>query len=57
VIAVLIAGAVSMLLSLFGTRRLIMFFDNLGKGQPILGSEDHGPLLIFAMASRSLIRR
>ena len=43
-IAVLIAGAVSMLLSLFGTRRLIAFFDNLGKGQPILGSEDHGPV-------------
>lgn len=43
-IAVLIAGAVSMLLSLFGTRRLITFFDNLGKGQPILGSEDHGPV-------------
>jgi len=43
-IAVLIAGAVSMILSLFGTRRLIGFFDNLGKGQPILGSEDHGPV-------------
>jgi len=28
-IAVLIAGAVSMLLSLFGTRWLIAFFDNL----------------------------
>jgi phospho-N-acetylmuramoyl-pentapeptide-transferase len=44
VIAVLIAGAVSMILSLFGTRRLIAFFDNLGKGQPILGSEDNGPV-------------
>ncbi len=43
-IAVLIAGAVSMILSLFGTRRLIAFFDNLGKGQPILGSEDNGPV-------------
>ena len=43
-IAVLIAGAVSMILSLFGTRRLITFFDNLGKGQPILGSEDNGPV-------------
>lgn len=43
-IAVLIAGAVAMFLSLFGTRWLIHFFDNLGKGQPILGSEDHGPV-------------
>ena len=43
-IAVLIAGAVAMLLSLFGTRWLIRIFDNLGKGQPILGSEDHGPV-------------
>ncbi|MEY3588617.1 MAG: phospho-N-acetylmuramoyl-pentapeptide-transferase [Actinomycetota bacterium] len=43
-IAVLIGGAVSMFLSLFGTRWLISFFANLGKGQPILGSEDHGPV-------------
>lgn len=43
-IAVLIAGAVAMALSLFGTRWLISFFDTLGKGQPILGSEDHGPV-------------
>jgi phospho-N-acetylmuramoyl-pentapeptide-transferase len=43
-IAVLIAGALAMILSLFGTRWLIHFFDNLGKGQPILGSEDHGPV-------------
>ena len=43
-IAVLIAGAVSMFLSLFGTRWLIGFFAGLGKGQPILGSEDHGPV-------------
>lgn len=43
-IAVLIAGAVSMVLSLFGTRWLIGFFDRLGKGQPILGSEDLGPV-------------
>ena len=33
-----------MLLSLFGTRWLITFFANLGKGQPILGAEDHGPV-------------
>ncbi|MDP4929138.1 MAG: phospho-N-acetylmuramoyl-pentapeptide-transferase [Ilumatobacteraceae bacterium] len=43
-IAVLIAGAVSMVLSLFGTRALISFFDSIGKGQPILGSDDHGPV-------------
>ena len=43
-IAVLIAGAVSMALSLFGTRALISFFDSIGKGQPILGSDDHGPV-------------
>ena len=43
-IAVLIAGSVAMLLSLFGTRWLIAFFDKLGKGQPILGSDDHGPV-------------
>ena len=43
-IAVLIAGAVAMVLSLFGTRALISFFDRIGKGQPILGSADHGPV-------------
>ena len=43
-IAVLIAGAVAMVLSLFGTRMLISFFDRIGKGQPILGSADHGPV-------------
>jgi phospho-N-acetylmuramoyl-pentapeptide-transferase len=43
-IAVLIAGAVAMALSLFGTRALISFFDAIGKGQPILGSDDHGPV-------------
>ena len=43
-IAVLIAGAVYMVLSLFGTRALISFFDSIGKGQPILGSDDHGPV-------------
>jgi phospho-N-acetylmuramoyl-pentapeptide-transferase len=43
-IAVLIAGSVAMILSLFGTRWLIAIFDSLGKGQPILGSEDHGPV-------------
>ena len=43
-IAVLIGGAVSMFLSLFGTRWMIGFFATLGMGQPILGSEDHGPV-------------
>ena len=43
-IAVLIAGAVAMVLSLFGTRALISFFDRIGKGQPSLGSADHGPV-------------
>ena len=43
-IAVLIAGAVGMLVSLAATRLLIGFFERLGKGQPILGAEDHGPV-------------
>ena len=42
-IAVMFAGAVAMLVSLLGTRSLITFFRNRGKGQPILGKEDHGP--------------
>ena len=32
-----------MVVSLFGTRSLITFFRNRGKGQPILGKEDRGP--------------
>jgi phospho-N-acetylmuramoyl-pentapeptide-transferase len=43
-IAVLIAGAVGMIASLAGTRALIGYFKKLGKGQPILGAEDHGPV-------------
>jgi phospho-N-acetylmuramoyl-pentapeptide-transferase len=43
VIAVLIAGAVATLISLFGTRYLIIFFGTRGQGQPILGREDLGP--------------
>jgi phospho-N-acetylmuramoyl-pentapeptide-transferase len=43
VIAVMIAGAVATLVSLFGTRFLIGFFQTRGQGQPILGKEDHGP--------------
>ena len=42
-IAIMIAGAVAMVTSLIGTRFLIGFFRNRGKGQPILGKEDHGP--------------
>ena len=42
-IAVMISGAVAMICSLLATRFLISFFRNRGKGQPILGKEDHGP--------------
>ena len=42
-IVLLIAGAVAMLASLFGTRFLIAFFRERNLGQPILGAEDHGP--------------
>ncbi len=42
-IAVMIAGAVATVISLFGTRFLIIFFRTRGQGQPILGKEDHGP--------------
>jgi phospho-N-acetylmuramoyl-pentapeptide-transferase len=43
-IPVLIAGAVGMIASLAGTRGLMAYFKRLGKGQPILGAEDHGPV-------------
>lgn len=42
-IAVMIAGAVAMFVSLICTRYLITFFRERGTGQPILGKEDHGP--------------
>ena len=42
-IALLIASSVAMAVSLVGTRFLIGFFSSRGKGQPILGPEDHGP--------------
>ncbi len=42
-IAVMMAGASAMIVALIGTRGLISFFRNRGKGQPILGKEDHGP--------------
>lgn len=43
-IAVMIAGAVAALVSLVGTRFLIGYFARQGRGQPILGAEDHGPV-------------
>jgi phospho-N-acetylmuramoyl-pentapeptide-transferase len=43
VIALMIAGAVSMAASLLGTRLTIRFFRNRGKGQPILGKDERGP--------------
>jgi phospho-N-acetylmuramoyl-pentapeptide-transferase len=42
-IAVMIAGVVSGVLSLLVTRFLISAFRTRGLGQPILGKEDHGP--------------
>lgn len=42
-IAIMLAGAFATLISLFGTRALISFFSTRGRGQPILGKEDHGP--------------
>mgnify|MGYP000400550958 CR=1 FL=1 len=42
-ISILLAASVSTLVSLFGTRFLIIFFRSHGQGQPILGKEDHGP--------------
>ena len=43
-IAILTAAAVAMIASLIGTRVLIAVFKRLGKGQPILGAEDRGPV-------------
>ncbi|MFZ8967840.1 MAG: phospho-N-acetylmuramoyl-pentapeptide-transferase [Ilumatobacteraceae bacterium] len=40
----MIAGAVAALVSLVGTRFLIGYFARRGRGQPILGAEDHGPV-------------
>ena len=42
-IAIMFAGATAMLVSLIGSRVLISFFRNRGKGQPILGKDDLGP--------------
>ena len=43
-IAILTAAAVAMIASLVGTRVLISVFKKIGKGQPILGAEDRGPV-------------
>jgi phospho-N-acetylmuramoyl-pentapeptide-transferase len=43
VIAIMLAGGTAMVVALFGTRYLIVFFRTRGQGQPILGKEDHGP--------------
>ena len=42
-LAVMIAGVVAGLVSLFATRALITLFSGRGLGQPILGKEDRGP--------------
>ena len=42
-IAILIAGAVSIVCSIALTRVMIAIFARIGKGQPILGAEDRGP--------------
>jgi phospho-N-acetylmuramoyl-pentapeptide-transferase len=43
VIAILMASAIAIVLSISFTRALMWFFARLGKGQPILGAEDRGP--------------
>jgi len=43
-IAILTAAGVAMISSLAGTRLLMLIFKRLGKGQPILGAEDRGPV-------------
>lgn len=43
-IPIFIAGSIGMIVSLIGTRVLMIVFARLGKGQPILGAEDHGPV-------------
>jgi phospho-N-acetylmuramoyl-pentapeptide-transferase len=42
-IAILMAAAISIVASITLTRLLIAYFARLGKGQPILGTEDRGP--------------
>jgi phospho-N-acetylmuramoyl-pentapeptide-transferase len=43
VIALLLAAGVSLVVALFGTRVTIVFFQERGRGQPILAREEHGP--------------
>ena len=43
-IAILVAAGVAMFASLATTRLLMVVFKRLGKGQPILGAEDRGPV-------------
>lgn len=43
-IAILMAAGVAMFASLAATRLLMLVFKRLGKGQPILGAEDRGPV-------------
>lgn len=43
-IAILMAAGVAMFASLAATRVLMQIFKRLGKGQPILGAEDRGPV-------------
>ena len=43
-IAILLAAGVAMIASLASTRLLISIFKKIGKGQPILGAEDRGPV-------------
>jgi phospho-N-acetylmuramoyl-pentapeptide-transferase len=41
--ALFISGAMAFVICLIGTRVTITVFRNIGRGQPILGKEDHGP--------------
>jgi phospho-N-acetylmuramoyl-pentapeptide-transferase len=43
VIAIFVSGAIAFAASLIGTRLLIRFFRNLGRGQPILSRDEFGP--------------
>ncbi|MEY4371824.1 MAG: phospho-N-acetylmuramoyl-pentapeptide-transferase [Actinomycetota bacterium] len=44
-IAIFLSGAISLLVSLVGTRFLIRFFKNLGKGQPILTRDENNAVV------------
>ena len=51
-IAVMIAGVVAGIVSLFVTRALITVFRTRGLGQPILGKEDRGPSTTWPSRAR-----